>query len=400
MQLVEQHVIKTNHPAWHEVDQAAFAAKNLYNRANYVVRQQFFATDRILSYGKLYRLFKDAPEYQVLPRKVSQQVLRLLAQNWRAFWHARAEYRHDPTKFLGPPRIPNYLDKQTGRFVLVYTAQAISQQALRQGCIQPSGLPLTVPTRHQRVNQVRIVPKKTHYVLEVVYTVDPEPALGLDPALIAGVDIGLNNLAAIASNQPGFVPLVVNGRPLKSLNQFYHKRQAQLQSHLPAGQHESQRLDRLGDKRTRRIHHYLHTASRRIIDHLAAAGIGTLVIGKNPCWKQQINIGKRNNQHFASVPHARFVDMLAYKAELVGIQVVLVEESYTSKTSFLDWEPPCQQDTYAGRRVQRGLFQAADGRPINADVNGAYQIIRKAFPDAFPQRDRGCVVHPMPLGIN
>ncbi|MBU0490465.1 MAG: transposase, partial [Chloroflexi bacterium] len=100
------------------------------------------------------------------------------------------------------------------------------------------------------------------------------------------------------------------------------------------------------------------------------------------------------------VPHARFVDMLTYKAELVGIQVVRVEESYTSKTSFLDWEPPCQQETYTGRRVQRGLFQAADGRTINADVNGAYQIIRKAFPDAFPQRDRGCVVHPVPLGMN
>ncbi|MBU0496274.1 MAG: transposase, partial [Chloroflexi bacterium] len=143
-----------------------------------------------------------------------------------------------------------------------------------------------------------------------------------------------------------------------------------------------------------------HTASRRIIDLLVREGIGTLVIGKNPHWKQQINIGKRNNQNFVSVPHARFVDMLIYKATLGGIQVVLVEESYTSKTSFLDWELPCQQEVYAGRRVERGLFRAADGCIINADVNGAYQIIRKAFPDAFPQRDRGCVVHPMPLDMN
>ncbi|MBU0490915.1 MAG: IS200/IS605 family accessory protein TnpB-related protein, partial [Chloroflexi bacterium] len=175
---------------------------------------------------------------------------------------------------------------------------------------------------------------------------------------------------------------------------------AQLQSHLPTGQHESHRIDRLGDKRTRRINHYLHTASRRIVDLLVREGIGTLVIGQNPHWKQQINIGKRNNQNFVSVPHARFIDMLVYKAGLVGIQVVLSEESYTSKTSFLDWEPPCKQESYAGRRVKRGLFQASDGRTINADVNGAYQIIRKAFPDALWLRDRGLVVGPMPLGIN
>ncbi|MBU0491281.1 MAG: IS200/IS605 family accessory protein TnpB-related protein, partial [Chloroflexi bacterium] len=164
------------------------------------------------------------------------------------------------------------------------------------------------------------------------------------------------------------------------------------------GQHESCRIDRLGDKRTRRLDHYLHTASRRIIDLLVREGIGTLVIGKNPHWKQQINIGKRNNQSFVAVPHARFVDMLVYKAELVGIRVALSEESYTSKTSFLDWEPPYKQEAYAGRRVTRGLFQASDGRIINADVNGAYQIIRKAFPDALGLRDRGLVVGPMPLG--
>ncbi|MBU0491850.1 MAG: transposase, partial [Chloroflexi bacterium] len=211
MQLVEQHVIKKTHSHWFEVDRAAFAAKNLYNRANYEVRQRFFADGKILSYNKLYHMFKDTPEYQTLPRKVSQQVLRLLAQNWQAFWRARAEYCQDPAKFLGPPRIPKYLDKQTGRFVLVYTAQAISERALRQGRIKPSGLALTVRTKQQHVDQVRIVPKKTHYVLEVVYTVDPAPALGLDLDLLAGVDIGLNNLAAIASNKPGFAPLVVNG---------------------------------------------------------------------------------------------------------------------------------------------------------------------------------------------
>lgn len=156
-------------------------------------------------------------------------------------------------------------------------------------------------------------------------------------------------------------------------------------------------------KRTRRIDHYLHTASRRIIDLLVAEGIGTLCIGKNPLWKQEANMGRRNNQNFVSIPHARFSEMLTYKAALVGIQVVVTEESYTSKASFLDADPlPIYNAAqpappFSGRRVKRGLYRAADGRHINADVNGAYNIIRKVAPDAFAQGSGGCVVHPLRL---
>ncbi len=158
----------------------------------------------------------------------------------------------------------------------------------------------------------------------------------------------------------------------------------------------------LTTKRTRRIDHYLHTASRRIIDLLVAEGIGTLCIGKNPLWKQEAAMGRRSNQNFVSVPHARFIEMLSYKAALVGIQVCLTEESYTSKASFLDADPlpvygAAEPPAFSGRRVKRGLYRAADGRHINADVNGAYNIIRKVAPDAFAQGSRGCVVHPTRL---
>jgi putative transposase len=129
---------------------------------------------------------------------------------------------------------------------------------------------------------------------------------------------------------------------------------------------------------------------------LVAEGIGTLVIGKNDGWKQEISIGKRNNQNFVQVPHARFIQMLSYKAELVGIQVILVNESHTSKCSFLDDEPICHHERYAGKRIKRGLFRASDGRRIiNADVNGAYNILRKAIPEAFGQGKAGVVVHPV-----
>lgn len=240
------------------------------------------------------------------------------------------------------------------------------------------------------------MPKATHYVVEVVYERAPEPA-ALDPALIAGIDLGINNLATIASNKVGFIPVIVNGRPLKSINQFYNKRRAALLAQLAPGQRTSQRLAHLTDTRNRRIAHALHTASKRIIDLLMREGIGTLIIGKNDGWKQGVNLGRRTNQTFVMIPHAQLIHMLTYKAELRGIQVILTEESYTSKCSFLDDEPLGHQEQYVGRRVHRGLFRAADGRRINADVNGAANIIRKVAPAAFGPGSRGPVVHPVRL---
>jgi IS605 OrfB family transposase len=236
------------------------------------------------------------------------------------------------------------------------------------------------------------------YVVEVIYKRAPSQA-AVDPALHAGVDIGLNNLATLNSDKLGFVPRIVNGRPVKSINQFYNKRRAELQSRLGKA-HTSRRLERITTKRTRRSDHYLHTASRRSIDLLVAAGIGTLRMGKNPRWKHEVRMGKRDKQNFVSAPHARFIEMLAYKAELVGIQVCITEVSHTSKASFLDADPlPIYEaediPDFSGKRVKRGLSRAADGRHINADVNGAYNIMRKVAPDAFARGSRGCVVHPV-----
>jgi putative transposase len=246
------------------------------------------------------------------------------------------------------------------------------------------------------------VPRKGYYVVEVVYEREPVPA-AVTPSLYAGIDIGLNNLAALTSNKPGFVPRMVNGRPVKSINQFYNKRKAEVQQKLGTTG-TTQQMERLTANRTRQIEHYLHTASRRIIDLLVAEGIGTLCIGKNPLWKQNGRMGKRGNQNFVLVPHARFIGMLTYKAELVGIQVKITEESYTSKASFLDADPlPIYGDkdipAFSGRRVKRGLYRAADGRHINADVNGSYNTIRKVLPDAFGKGIAGAAVHPVWLPI-
>jgi putative transposase len=399
MQLVEQHIIRKGDSRYQAIDAASFASKNLYNLANYHMRQSFLHTGKYPGYVEVYHLVKQTDAYKALPRKVSNDVLWLLDKNWKAYRQALAAWDKDPSAFLGRPCLPKYKDKQKGRTILIYDIQALSKTALKKGIVAPSQLGITVPTKQQRVKQVRIVPRHGHYVVEVVYERQEQSAQG-NRDLVAGIDIGLNNLAVLTSNKPGFTPLLVNGRPLKSINQYYNKHKADLEStlmKLDTRRRTSHQLERLTSKRTRKINHYLHTHSHRIMAHLVEEGIGTLVIGKNDGWKQEARMGMRNNQQFVQIPHARFIQMLVYKAELVGIQVILQEESHTSKCSFLDNEPICHHEHYMGKRVKRGLFCTATGRRIHADVNGSLNIIRKAIPDSFFGRQgiEGVAVRPV-----
>ncbi len=399
MQLVEQHHIDRHDPRFAAIAEVTFASKHLYNAAMYAKRQAYIHEgNRIITYADLDKLMQPTAEYRALPSKVAQWVLKQVCAAWDNYF-AAAEWDRNPGKFSGHPKLPKYLDKQ-GRNLLVYTSQAISRDPKNAGWVVPSGVPIRVQTSLPRstIAQVRLVPKATHYVVEVVYEREPEPK-PVDPNLIASMDIGVNNLAAITANKPGFTPLLVNGRPLKSLNQSYNKRREHRQKHLPPDQFNSRVWDEMTDYRHRAITSYLHTASRAIIDLLVDEGIGTLVIGKNVGWKQEANLGKKNNQSFVFIPHARFIQMLEYKAALVGIQVVLIEESHTSKCSFLDLEPIRHQDRYLGKRVKRGLFLASTGQAINADINGSYNILRRFAPDVFAQGAASFLLRPIPLRL-
>ena len=389
MKLVEQHVVDRKDPRYTLIDAASFASKNLYKAANYEIRQSFIHEGRYLTYHEIQRRMQSHEAYKALPAKVSQQILIVLDRNWTSFFEALKTYEQDPSKFLGRPRLPKYKHKTEGRNILVYTIQAISKRGLKCGLIQPSGLSISIKTQHRDIDQVRIVPKKGYYVVEVIYEQEPIQA-PVNPAYYAGIDIGMNNLIALASNKPAFQAVIVNGRPVKSTNQFYNKRKAELQKKLDHTG-TTRRMERITTKRNRRINHYLHTVSRWIVDLLVQEEIGVLVIGKNDAWKQEVSMGKRNNQQFVQIPHVRLIQMLCYKAELVGITVLITEESYTSKASFLDRDPlPVRnpkdgtEHTFSGKRVKRGLYLASGRRYINADVNGAYNIVRKVAPDAFP----------------
>ncbi len=397
MELVEQHIIDRQDRRFAVIDPACFASKNLYNAALYILRQAFFDQRPVPSYSQLAHLLKDTPEFRALPAKVAQWVVRQVCHNWEAFWKAENAYWKHPDRFTGRPKLPHYKSKQDGRNLLVYTLQAISRPALKEGHICPSQLAITIKTKQKEVQQVRIVPHASHYVVEVIYNVQPRsPAENkLNPKWCASIDINIDVLAAVTSNRPGIVPLLVNGRPLKSVNAYFNKERAALQAALPQGQYTSQRITTLTDRRNRKVKHYLHWASKFIVDWMVSERLGTLIIGHNAGWKQAVEMGKVNNQNFVAIPHSTFIDMLTYKAKLAGIKVTVKEESYTSKCSFLDLEPIRKHAQYCGTRVTRGEFTSAQGTSIHADINASYNILRKALPSAFARGIQGVVVRPV-----
>jgi putative transposase len=417
MQLVEQHVIDRKDPRYGVIDAATFASKNLYNAALYEMRQAFIFQGKRLSYNQMDKLMQPHEAYQALPAKVAQKVLEQLDDAWDSYFEACKSYQQDPSKFTGYPCLPKYKDKQAGRNILTYTLQALSggrgNGALQRGIIKPSMLPIEVQTKRQDIDQVRIVPRNGHYVVEVIYSKEPVQA-HVDPSFCVAIDLGVTNLAAITSNREGFVPRLVNGRTLKTINQWYNKRMKELKLCLPKEDRErvTKQMEQITNHRNRQVNHYLHAVSKAIIDFLVKQGVGTIIVGKNPLWKQEVNRGRHTNQNFVAIPHARFIDTLTYKASLVGIQVEVQEESYTSKASFLDLDPiPTYKPnddteyTFSGKRFGRRnrLYRTKDGRVICADVNGSYNILRKRKPDAFAHADAkgiaAYVVQPLRLAI-
>jgi putative transposase len=381
MILVERHIIKQSHQHWQSIDRLSFLSKNLYNAANYICRQYFFATGKKYSLTDLYHLIKDSVDYSALRTKVSKQIIKRLVSTWKSYFEAYKEWQQHPAQFLGKPRIPRYKDKIKGRNVVIYYHESVYQAELKKGVCHLSMSEIKIPTKVDNVVEVRLVPRATCYVVEIVYyKQEQEPS---SSPYVAGIDLGLTNLVALTSNQPGFRPILINGRPLKSVNQFYNKTKAQLQAQLDEERKTSKRIQSLTAYRNRYVDNYPHNTSRRIVNLLQESEIGILVIGKNENWKQNLNIGKRNNQSFTQIPHARLIDQIAYKCQLAGIIVVVTEESYTSKTSALDLETPRKHNTYLGKRVKRGLFESQSGIKVNADVNGSLQITRKVFPNAY-----------------
>ncbi len=238
-------------------------------------------------------------------------------------------------------------------------------------------------TKVTNIAQVRIVPQATCFVIEVVYNIEKAINENLKKEKFLALDLGLDNLAT-SINNVGLRPFIVNGKVLKSVNQMYNKTRAELQSYV-GNRGTSNRIRELTHYRNNFIEDKLHKVSRFIVDYAVENEMGIIAIGKNKGWKDSINIGAKNNQNFCSIPHAKLIDKIRYKAELVSIEVIVTEESYTSKIDHLSFETLGKQENYLGKRKHRGLFQSATKKLINADVSGAIGIARKVFGDSILQ---------------
>lgn len=320
---------------------------------------------------------EDQYDFRQLPSNVATYTQRLVHESWKSFFALNKKYKNGELELK--PGLPKYLHKTNGRQVAVFTKRVISYKRLRDGFLKLCGIAhqMEVP-KDLKINQVRIVPKINGIVLEIVHTIK-EPKLKKTGKIASG-DLGIDNLIAVGGTE-GMKPALFNGKPLKSINQYYNKKKAELQSKIPSRskRKQSKKIAVLTEKRNHKVKDYLHKISSMVVNYLVSNNVKRFVVGYNKRWKQGINIGKVNNQKFVSIPYLMFVNMLRYKCAMVGIKVETVNESYTSKCSFLDNEPMCKHKTYMGRRVHRGLFKSSTGQLINADINAAYNILRKVI---------------------
>ena len=375
MVLVEKHIIKPKHKYYDELDNLCWLSKNLYNSTLYNVRQYYFENKKLLKYQVINKIYVDTnnEDYRALPSKVAKHTQMLVEHNFKSFFEllklkAKGKYNK-------PVKIPKYLNKKTGRQVVHYEKGAISFK--EQGHIKLSKTNIKIKTNltKDKVQFVRLVPKNNHIIIEIGYNVIEKEIIQNNNIL--AIDIGVNNIAScVTTNGEKFL---INGKPLKYINHNYNKRITDIQSKLKIthNKNKSRYKSNITNKRNNRINDYLHKITTYIVNQAVSNHIGTIVVGYNKEWKQDTNIGSINNQNFVNIPFYKFISMLDYKCKLKGIIFKTITEEYTSKCSFVDDEEIAKHITYAGRRINRELFKTKKGIIINADVNGAYNILKK-----------------------
>lgn len=389
MQKVEQHIIRDD-----QFKDWCIKAKNLYNQMLYYWRQSVFGNIEYFSEYELVGLMQEYNEenFRALPANTSQQIIKALFKNIKSWQKARKEYVKKPSKFLGRPKLPKYKKELSE---LHFTS---NQVKLKDGLVYfPKMIGIEpMKTKIPNIDCCRVIPKSNHFVVEFVYSVEDVPTIEYNENWM-GIDIGLNNLATCSSNV--IKPFIINGKPIKAVNNFYNKRKKYLQSKLKKNTFTSKRIERLTFRRNQKVKDYIHKASRKIVDIAKENNITKIIIGKNENWKQSINLGRKTNRQFTSIPHATLIEKIQYKAQLEGIEVIVTQEAYTSKCSAIDLEKIGKHENYVGKRKKRGLFITANGRLINADVNGSLNIARLVLGDGIIKHDSimSCLVQPVKI---
>lgn len=407
MRQVERHWIKENHKLYSICDELTFKAKNLYNAGLYQVRQSFFERERsenkenhpILSWITITSNFRKEKQEDMLalPSKVSTNVLKSLGNSMNAHYQVMKRfYDKSNTSVTHKPQLPRYLHKVDGRYVVEFTNQTISRRRGENGeiVICPKDLNLMIPTKVDKPKCVRIVPKLSAFVIEVIYEVKESPLKHTNN--FAAIDLGINNLASVTFSN-GINPLLVNGQKIKSINQGYNRLIAKSQSKLPVNQRTSKHIHRLWRNRGTKLQNELHKITSFLSQYFDEMCVEKVFIGKNTGWKNNVSMGKKTNQKFVQIPFNTFINQLRYKCSIRGIEVIEQEESYTSKASFVDnddipvYGKINHESQFSGKRIHRRLYETKDGFRINADVNGSYNVLVKGLKSIGKTIDRGNV---------
>lgn len=410
IQLVERHIIKPSDKRFTKIKDFCHLSKNLYNYANYILRQEFIANKSI---PKEYDLSKtlassNQVDYRALPAQSAQQTIKLLYKNYKSFFSALKSYKKDKSKFTSKPKLPKYKSKN-GVSIAVLTNQQISiKKGEKNNKIKfPSktnlkSLITKIDLAVSTIKQVRFIPKSTCFIVEIVYEKELIAKDSFDKNSFISLDLGLNNFVTAIDTKSN-KPFIINGKGIKSVNQFYNKLKANYQAKAKSSNNRyfTKRLNSLAFKRECKINDFMHKVSDLIIKHCLEYKIANIIVGKNKEWKQEINLGKKTNLNFTSIPYQAFIEKLSYKSALNNINFTLTEESYTSKCDHLADEEMKHQENYLGNRVKRGLFKSSTNKTLNADINGAIGIARKVFPNAVQTlRDSGTAFVPVKISIN
>lgn len=385
---------------------------SIYNQCLYFLRQVYFEgcggveKIKLPTFKEIYNKVKNTDKWKIakVDTEAKNNACRLAMQNFFTYFKASNAYRKNPSKFQGKPKIPNYVKDRYIPVILDKTRLGKSKVTENQFRIPKSNVIINFSKRFEKKDIRNVSFNQCCGKIKVIISYEKKEKEPIINNSFIGIDIGIDNLASITSNDKNF-SYIVKGTPLKSMNQYYNKKKAQIQSELEKCNKKkfSRKLERLTDKRNLKIKNYLHNASRKIINLCKSQNIGNIVIGHNKGWKQEVNIGKKNNQNFVFIPFDDFIQQLEYKGKMEGINVMVTEESYTSKTDHFVKEPMKHLDERKGKRIRRGLFKSSIGKVLNADINGAIGIMRKVYAISDAQimglRDRGDVVSPLHLEI-
>ena len=393
MRLVERHIIKDN-----RFEDVCQKSGLLYNYVLYQVRRGIFSGNYLKEYDLSTKLGRENQyDFRNLPCNVSQQVVKQVFRNLKSWIKLKKDYEKNPSKYEARPGLPKY-KRGKKQNMLVFTTLSCR---IKNGYIHFAKnvvKPIKTNIGDNKLCQVRIIPQATCYVVEVVYE-KKENDLSLNKSNVLSIDLGLDNLCTGISNV-GVKPFIINGKIMKSYNQWYNKKRAKWMGFV-GDRGTSNRLKWLNNRRNFWIEDKIHKVSRWIINFCKHNNIGSIVIGLNKGWKQSIDLGKKINQKFVEIPFSKLIDKITYKGKLIGINIQITEESYTSKIDHLAFETFKKQEVYLGRREKRGLFQSSIGKLINADINGAIGIGRKVFGDSYVNRiiDSGFAFNPIRVNI-